>query len=644
MCFQMHIRPLFYMSAVFWKHVTLLTTRFPIGSLCCRSFSKHHELLSRNIMANHENNVVEFPDQKFENEKTVIPSSSTQFDTGEKEDLQNTGNADKIDKTENTETVQSKTKDALNNPMGLSKRALKRMLKNEINKAKKKAARSQSLTKNSNPGFSTDYFGLTEYYYENGLRKVYPYYFKFESHVKKRWVGQSLFKVLKEFQNDQEGKFKTMEEVLKDGDITLNGKVVTIDKILKDNDFISHRIHRHENPVIGTPLEIVVDNDDVIVINKPSSIPVHPCGRYRYNSIPFILGKDLGYTNLRTIYRLDRLTSGLLIMAKSAEKTREMEDDILQRRVRKEYLARVEGRFPDGIIECDQPLGVLSSKDSLYGVVPGGKESKTVFEFISYNGSSSLIRCLPQTGRTHQIRLHLQYLGFPIKNDPMYNKGCFGPNNAKDGILEKPLEEIVKSFRENHNTGLWVEGDNPLFHKRLQEMKTQTDQNDVKSSGEEDSPNFHIATSESYTSPGESCKLDQSENSSRGQFESKAADTNKCEEGAANLSLLSQTCFTGEEPSAKRCKLAENASCNDTGTSSSGHCGQISSVIKHEKSKFDPQKWKPEEKCFYCRKRFRDPEAADMIMYLHALKYKVFTLIVFSHFKIMPAGSGINLA
>ena len=57
---------------------------------------------------------------------------------------------------------------------------------------------------------------------------------------------------------------------------------------------------RHENPVVGTPLEIIADDKDVIVINKPASIPCHPCGRYRFNSIAFILGKEYGYPNLRS--------------------------------------------------------------------------------------------------------------------------------------------------------------------------------------------------------------------------------------------------------------------------------------------------------------------------------------------------------
>ncbi|OWF41662.1 RNA pseudouridylate synthase domain-containing protein 2 [Mizuhopecten yessoensis] len=517
-------------------------------------------------------------------------------------------------------------------------------------KAKRKELRKQSLTRNRDPGFSTDYFGLTDYYYENGLRKVYPYYFKFESYVKRRWLGKSVIQILKEFQVNTEDKNKTMEDILKDGDVTLNGEAVTTDKMLKDGDHLAHRVHRHENPVIGTPLEVLVDDKDVIVINKPSSIPSHPCGRYRFNSIPFIIGKDLGYTNLRSIYRLDRPTSGLLILAKSAEKTREMEDDILQKRVQKEYLARVKGRFPEGVVECNQPLDVLSNKDSLYGVVPGGKSSKTMFEYISYNGTSSLIRCLPQSGRTHQIRLHLQFLGFPIKNDPLYNESCFGPSNAKGGVIEKSITEIVKSFRENHNVGLWVDGDNPLFQKCLEEeeaakviqnQERPSSQMEASSSNQREelsNSNLYVKKKsdsnlhEKEASGSNLCEeeasgsnLCEKEASGSNLCEKEASGSNLCEKEASDSSVPHRTSLSGEEPEAKRSRIADSISGDDTST--------VSVTLEQQKQptpmwttgrpEFDSQKWIPDAKCFFCKKRFKDPTPSDMIMYLHALKYKV---------------------
>ncbi|XP_060084176.1 pseudouridylate synthase RPUSD2-like [Ylistrum balloti] len=557
------------MNLMFQKNLKSFKNKIPFGNFCFRDFSLSHVIKSNSVMTSSGKSKVDTDDTEMEEESKVEPiASRLEIDTHEV-------NLNNTNKSSGSKKCQNEADGMLPHLTGLSKRALKRMKRNAINKERRKAARVTSLTKNLNPGFSSDYFGLTDYYYENGLRKVYPYYYRFESYVKERWIGKTLPDILAEFQVDPQERSKSVEDILRDGDLMINGEVITTaDRILKSNDFISNRIHRHENPVTGKPLEIVADDENVIVLNKPSSIPVHPCGRYRFNSIPFILGKDLGYANLRSV------------------------------------------------IECDQPLGVLSRKDSLYGVVPEGKASKTIFEYISYNGTSSLIRCLPQTGRTHQIRLHLQYLGFPVKNDPLYNKGCFGPNNAKGGILEKSLTEIVKSFREKHNTGLWVEGDNPLFQKRLDEIKVQIEQKDVKHQEEAQSSHGHNEACESNPCQTKACELNQKEISSSSQCGKKASNSSVCETDVSDSPVLPISVLPEEEPKAKRCKLVDSNSDVDSLTESitTDQCRQ--KVRTYMKPEFNPQQWVPDEKCFYCRKSFMDPKPSDMIMYLHALKYK----------------------
>ena len=99
-------------------------------------------------------------------------------------------------------------------------------------------------------------------------------------------------------------------------------------------------------PVTAEKVKMVMVTEDLVVVNKPASIPVHPCGRYRHNTVVFILAKDFGFKNLRTIHRLDRLTSGLLMFGRNPAKAREMETQIRTRQVRKEYICRVEGEFP----------------------------------------------------------------------------------------------------------------------------------------------------------------------------------------------------------------------------------------------------------------------------------------------------------
>ncbi|KAK7114099.1 hypothetical protein V1264_000219 [Littorina saxatilis] len=286
---------------------------------------------------------------------------------------------------------------------------LLQLLRREKLKELRKAKKAPNFTKNSNPGFNIDIFQETDYYFENGLRKVYPYPFTFSTYAKERWYGRSIQDTFEnEFRVDSPDNFRTS---VKKGNMRVNGAVVGLDYVLKNGDLIEHHIHRHENPVSGTPIEIIEDTPELVVINKPSSIPCHPCGKFRFNSIVFIMGKEFGYANLRNIYRLDRLTSGVLIMGKTAKKTKELENQILHRHVQKEYVARVMGEFPEGEIVSDQPLGCLSHKLTLWQVQAGGKASRTTFKRISYNGKTSVVKCMPHTGRTHQIRVHLQYLG-----------------------------------------------------------------------------------------------------------------------------------------------------------------------------------------------------------------------------------------
>lgn len=115
-------------------------------------------------------------------------------------------------------------------------------------------------------------------------------------------------------------------------------------------------------------------------------------------------------------------------------------------------MCRVEGEFPDSEVVCEEPILVVSFKVGLCRVDPNGKDSRTVFQKLSYNGHSSVVRCLPLTGRTHQIRVHLQYLGFPILNDPIYGSSAWGPNRGKGGMVGKNDQELLEALIEEHRS------------------------------------------------------------------------------------------------------------------------------------------------------------------------------------------------
>ena len=297
-------------------------------------------------------------------------------------------------------------------------------------------------------------YAETSYYFENGLRKVHPYYFTFTTHAKGRWVGKKIYDVFaKEFRAIPPEEFN---RCIEDGSITVNSKKVQPDFVLNHNDVLANIVHRHEVPVTDAKIPIVYMDEKIVVIDKPSSIPVHPCGRYRHNSISFILGKDYGLKDLFTVHRLDRLTSGVLMFGRSSGQARILYEHIQGRLVEKEYVCRVDGEFPSNSIVCEEPIEVMSFKIGVCRVSPQGKDCKTEFKLLSYNGKSSVVRCKPHTGRMHQIRVHLQYLGFPIVNDPLYNSDVFGPTKGKGGVTGKTDQQLLDDLLKVHTAENWL--------------------------------------------------------------------------------------------------------------------------------------------------------------------------------------------
>ncbi|XP_020505829.2 RNA pseudouridylate synthase domain-containing protein 2 [Labrus bergylta] len=304
-----------------------------------------------------------------------------------------------------------------------------------------------------NPGvsFSREHFDETSYYFEGGLRKVRPYYFDFKTYCKGRWIGKSLQDVFKsEFRAES---IEYYQKACKEGRIRLNETPVEdLSVVLRNNDHMRNTVHRHEPPVVGTPLKVLVDDGEVLVVDKPASIPVHPCGRFRHNTVIFILGKERGVSELHTVHRLDRLTSGVLLFARTLEISQRLDQLVRNRELEKEYVCRVDGEFPEGELVCEEPILVVSFKIGVCRVDPTGKECRTVFQRLNYNGKTSVVRCLPLTGRTHQIRVHLQYLGFPILNDPIYGSSAWGPNRGKGGVVGRSNEELLQALVEEHRS------------------------------------------------------------------------------------------------------------------------------------------------------------------------------------------------
>ncbi|KAF9965754.1 hypothetical protein BGZ70_004172 [Mortierella alpina] len=288
-----------------------------------------------------------------------------------------------------------------------------------------------------------------QYYFDNGLRKIKPYFFKYRTYAKGRWLGRPLIEVFSTEFRDRDNTF--YERAIQDGRIKVNDETVSQSYIVKNSDIVAHDIHRHEPPVADLPVKVVRQEDGVIIVDKPSSIPVHPSGRYRHNTVLHILMQEQGYKDLFPVNRLDRLTSGLMIIALSVKKAREFELMMQRCEIKKEYVCKVQGQFPSGVTECHQPIHVASFKLTLNTVHPDGKACSTIFELLRYDPQSdtSIVLARPITGRTHQIRVHLQWLGYPITNDPLYhNRDIWGRLNGKGGISEDMEKDLVKKLLE----------------------------------------------------------------------------------------------------------------------------------------------------------------------------------------------------
>ncbi|KAI8984235.1 DRAP deaminase, partial [Mycotypha africana] len=298
--------------------------------------------------------------------------------------------------------------------------------------------------------------------YSLGLRKVKPYYFEYKSFAKGRWFDRTILDVFSsEFRDRSEVYYRY---AIEKGLLTINDKQVTIDTIVKNGDVIGHKIHRHEPPVSDQPINIVYEDDDLYVIDKPGGIPVHPAGRYRHNSIVQILRKEYNIPKLFPANRLDLPTSGLMLIAKNSSKAKKLEREMSAGLIRKEYVCRVEGEFPDGEIVCDAPIKCISHKMSVNYVHADGKPSVTKFEKLSYNGKTSVVRCKPLTGRTHQIRVHLRYLGYPISNDPLYGNSTTWAPWIRPGerMKDEDAKMLVDKLFEYSPMEDWSEPTEPI--------------------------------------------------------------------------------------------------------------------------------------------------------------------------------------
>lgn len=235
----------------------------------------------------------------------------------------------------------------------------------------------------------------------------------------------------------------TVQHWLKLDLVLVNGVVVKANYKAQNGDQVSIIEEKQELVEIqpeNIPLDIVYEDEELIVVNKPSGMVVHPSkGHYSGTLVNALLfhSNKLSDSNNEEIYRpglvhrIDKDTSGLLVIAKTNEIHQALANQIQENKMNREYIAIVEGYFAHETGVIDAPLARHQSNRLKRVVTKNGKNAITHFKVLETVSDYSLISCRLETGRTHQIRAHMEYIKHPIINDPLYHPK--GKNATKFG-------------------------------------------------------------------------------------------------------------------------------------------------------------------------------------------------------------------
>ena len=401
----------------------------------------------------------------------------------------------------------------------LKKRNREPSSEENVENKNKKERKGQRKTKQK---ILNEYYNLTPIIkIQNNVRLIEPYEFKYQLYIKRRWLGKKIIDVLDtEFHAFSKEYYS---KAIEDGKILINNKKITNDYICKDNDFLTHLTIRKENPIIFKKLDIVFQDENYLVVDKPSSWPVHICGAYNFNTLQRILMDEYKYKDIKILHRLDKQTSGIVIFAKNKESADAFRNKLHTDDVQKIYFARVKGNFEpkDKRAICKKYIKALDKSRGIHTDVSEEevekflenqkklenlkknkfkneeknsqneisdkdnnvkdnfinlkeeennkddininknndknepKYAETEFEFLFYDEKSntSVVKCYPKTGRTHQIRIHLKSLGYPIANDPCYGGIIY--NDLKE--FESPeLKEYQLNIENKDNDNISV--------------------------------------------------------------------------------------------------------------------------------------------------------------------------------------------
>ncbi len=241
-------------------------------------------------------------------------------------------------------------------------------------------------------------------------------------------------------------------ELLEDGQVLVNGRAATKKTKLKTGDVLEISIPEPQNYEIqaeNIPLDIIYEDDDLLVINKPKGMVVHPAaGNYTGTLVNALMHhcKDSlsginGVLRPGIVHRIDKNTSGVLMVAKNDASHNDLAEQIKEHSFKREYEAVVYGNVKNDFGTVNAPIFRHPTKRKQMAVVEGGREAVTHYEVVNrFNGFTHLKLKL-ETGRTHQIRVHMAYIGHPVAGDEVY-----GPKKVITSLNGQCLHAKILGF------------------------------------------------------------------------------------------------------------------------------------------------------------------------------------------------------
>lgn len=225
------------------------------------------------------------------------------------------------------------------------------------------------------------------------------------------------------------------EDRIQSGAVLVNGVIATLETRVETGNQVLYQIDNYAEPDVPTHFDVLFEDDEFLLVDKPAGVPVHHTGHIFYNTFTSILRRAFDNEEITPMHRLDRDTGGIMLFSKNRDTATRFQRHLDLILLKKIYLAVVHGRFPQEIQRCD--LALQEKKDSrirlkMYPCLEG-KPSTTLFRLVKHRealfhsipGPFSFVEAELVTGRKHQIRAHLSALGYPVVADRLYGHEGF---------------------------------------------------------------------------------------------------------------------------------------------------------------------------------------------------------------------------